>query len=252
MGALPPALVDARNRLIYLIEEGTTVSRYSDDGTMHSIGEPKDNYLIGDTERFATWRVSAQQIIIRLVGDKSHYLRTFAENNNQLVLDVKHSIGVLRALLSDLDAGQLHDVQRIVRGEVFLDFLDQAKYLLSEGYHVAAAVLAGGVLEDALRKLCSNHSIDLPDNPKLNRMNDDLMKAGEYEVLVHKQITVWADAARAGCSSTTRSASMRRTSSRSRCPRTPATPCGPRAPGTRAADPSASGTRRTMRCATRS
>ena len=53
-------------------------------------------------------------------------------------------------------------------------------------YAVAAAVIAGVVLETAIRDLCSKNNIQ---HGKLDKMNADLAKAGVYNGLMQKRIT---------------------------------------------------------------
>lgn len=100
---------------------------------------------------------------------------------------------ILDALKEDFDGGLLSNIRGIVRAEVFSDLLDQARHLYDEGYTLAAAVIAGAVLEEHLRKLCAKHpSITLPPKPKLDTMNSELARIGEYDKLVQKEVTVWA------------------------------------------------------------
>ncbi len=56
---------------------------------------------------------------------------------------------------------------------------------MNNGYSTAAAVIAGVVLETALRELCDKESIS---HGKLDKMNSDLTKASVYNKLVQKQI----------------------------------------------------------------
>lgn len=83
----------------------------------------------------------------------------------------------------------LNTVRHLVQAEVFGSELDQAQELFDAGYHIAAAVIAGTVLETGLREVCGNNGI-APGN--LNKMNTDLTKASVYNVLVQKQITALA------------------------------------------------------------
>jgi hypothetical protein len=65
--------------------------------------------------------------------------------------------------------------------------------LLQSGYYHPAAVVAGAVLEDGLRKLCDRNGIALSDKSKLETMNAELARAGVYNKLAQKQVTAWAD-----------------------------------------------------------
>lgn len=53
-------------------------------------------------------------------------------------------------------------------------------------------MLAGGVLEQHLRKLCDKHGVALSAKPKLETMNTGLAKAGVYGKNEQKQVTAWA------------------------------------------------------------
>lgn len=113
-------------------------------------------------------------------------------------------VGVLRGLREDLERGFLDDLLLRVEAEVAADYMGQAEGLLSEGQpgkfdHVPAAVLAGAVLEKALRKLCDEHkppiaTVDAKGNPKtLNPLIDELKKANVFTELTAKQLRGWAD-----------------------------------------------------------
>ncbi|MCW5692026.1 MAG: DUF4145 domain-containing protein [Pseudolabrys sp.] len=77
----------------------------------------------------------------------------------------------------------------LVQSDVFDSELEQAAELLSSGYMVPAAVVAGIVLETGLREMCADNGIVIG---KIDKMNADLAKAGVYNKLVQKQITAIA------------------------------------------------------------
>lgn len=93
----------------------------------------------------------------------------------------------------DYEHDYLFDTRALIEAEVFSDFLEQAQHLFNNGYFQPAAVIAGSVLEDGLRKLCQRQGITVPPKPKLNTMNADLAKQGTYNLLMQKKITVLAD-----------------------------------------------------------
>jgi hypothetical protein len=91
-----------------------------------------------------------------------------------------------------------------IEAAIAADYMGQAEQLLSEGQsgkfdHVPAAVLAGAVLEKALRTLCGQQLPSIPvvtskGEPKtLNPLIDDLKKAGVFNELRAKQLRAWAD-----------------------------------------------------------
>ena len=98
-------------------------------------------------------------------GFKSEIIRTLA--------------GILKSLRADHAAGRMQTFQERVNSDLFSDFLEMAEYLLEdEGLKDPAAVLAGGVLEEHLRKLCVKHGVPVPPKPKLDMLNADSEKAG--------------------------------------------------------------------------
>jgi hypothetical protein len=100
--------------------------------------------------------------------------------------------GVIQSLRDDYVAGRMQIFQELIHADLFSDFLEMAEYFLEEGYKDPAAVMAGGVLEEHLRKLTSKHGITIPPKPQLHSMNSDLAKAGAYGKNEQKQVTAWA------------------------------------------------------------
>jgi hypothetical protein len=97
---------------------------------------------------------------------------------------------VLAAASDDYKGGFLIAIKNLIQAEVFDSELEQAEELLDNGYKLAAAVIAGVVLETTLRDLCSREGIP---HGKLDKMNADLTKAGLYNKLQQKRITALAD-----------------------------------------------------------
>ena len=78
--------------------------------------------------------------------------------------------------------------------------MEMAEYFLSEGYKDPAAVIIGGVLEEHLRQLCQKNSIPITNTKggkavpvKANQLNQDLVKAGQYNKLEMKNVIAWLD-----------------------------------------------------------
>lgn len=116
---------------------------------------------------------------------------------------VYRGLGYLRAIESDLTAGILDDLRLKIEAEIAADYLGQAEQLLNEGQtgkydHIPAAVLTGAVLEKELRTLCTKQnpplSVEMNGKPlMLNRLIDDLKKAGTINELKAKHLKAWAD-----------------------------------------------------------
>ena len=148
-----------------------------------------------DQQLAAQWAASASSLLAGLFGRDSEYFARFsAYTKGHLGPEsTKHGHGVVLGAQADYLADGIFKVRHLVEAEIFDDFLEQAEHLLSKDYFQAAAVIAGCVLEDALRKLCTKHGIPLSAEPKLDLMNSELAKKGVYDKLVQKRVTAEAD-----------------------------------------------------------
>ena len=146
---------------------------------------------------FIDWQMKSKNIFNITCGEESHYLSQFKTNLKAGMGDTNISIlnrliPILRAAEDDLKNGFLITIKQLVQADVFDSELEQAKSLLQNGYKNAAAVIAGTVLETAIKEICLNNGIEL-DRKKLTHLNDELAKAGIYNKLQQKQITALAD-----------------------------------------------------------
>ncbi len=110
------------------------------------------------------------------------------------------SLSALKSLKVAYEKGYMQTLEELIHGDLFSDFLAQAEYLLESNFKDAAAVMAGGVLEEHLRKLCDKRAIRTTyldgagkTKPKMiDAMNSELAKAGSYGKNEQKQVTAWA------------------------------------------------------------
>jgi len=173
-----------------LIDEGETILKKI--GCFN--GEFRDSYP-SDLE-YNKWYSSAKNLIEKACGkDGIHYKQiegTYTKEGGESYGMLK-CLGVLESAYEDFKLDLLEDTHALITAEVFTDFIEQAEYLLDEGYKLSAAVLMRGVLEDSLKTLCNKEAkISLPNKPKLELMNTELVKAGIYNKNVQKQVTAWA------------------------------------------------------------
>jgi hypothetical protein len=162
-------------------------SKYDD---LSDLGESETNLIL--TRLAAT--------IDRLAPEGSRYkknahavLQKYGESN---AYNIPLLVGMLQALLADYEAGFLATVEELIHADIFGDFLEMSRYLLEEGYKDAAAVIAGGVLEEHLRKLCVRNNIATTASgrsKKADAMNSDLATAGAISKLDQKNVTAWLD-----------------------------------------------------------
>lgn len=147
-----------------------------------------------DPELFLNWCVKARSLISSACGKESEHYISFVGGEKPTPYGDNYGIlkrvkAVFMAAREDFEGGYLISVRNLVQAELAESELDQARELLQSGYISAAAVVAGVVLETTLRTLCDRHSID---HGKLDKMNADLAKAGQYNALVQKRITALA------------------------------------------------------------
>ena len=144
-----------------------------------------------DEDLILNWAVKARNLVSNACGKESeHYAALVEAGEVQSCGDsptrLKRMGAVFLAAREDFEGGYLNSIRNLVQAELAGGELDQARELSGSGYHAAAAVVAGVVLENALRSLCAKQGLPAGS---MERMNADLAKAGEYNVLVQKRVT---------------------------------------------------------------
>jgi hypothetical protein len=157
-----------------------------------------DRYSLGErvnAELLLAWHVKARALLANACGPQSVHFAEFVEQGKPQSYRSSHRefrdlLAVFTAAREDYEGGYLNSVKSLVQAEVFGSEIEQARELHQNGYIVAAAVIAGVVLETTLRQICDNYGIG---TGSLNKMNADLTKIGAYNLLVQKRITTLAD-----------------------------------------------------------
>jgi hypothetical protein len=172
-------------------------------------GEPavaRHAYDSIDGEKFIAYRTSVATLLGSVIPEGHvHFdaVRRIAQIRPEPD-GVRYLNSLLRGIKEDLNMGFLDDVADSIEAEISSDYLTQAEGLLNEGKpgnfdHVPAAVLAGAILERALRSLCDKQTPPIATKtaagePKtLNPLIDDLKKASVFNELKAKQLRAWAD-----------------------------------------------------------
>jgi hypothetical protein len=140
------------------------------------------------------WKVKAKNLLEQVAGANSQHFKYFADAESSsgfgTNFDALKSLkAVFLAAKEDCEGGGLVSARSLAQAEVFDTELEQAEELCASGYMVAAAVIAGTVLETALRAHCDVHGVPYG---KLDKMNADLAKAGIYDKNMQKRITALA------------------------------------------------------------
>ncbi|MEP1062227.1 MULTISPECIES: DUF4145 domain-containing protein [Cyanophyceae] len=153
------------------------------------------------------WLLNVKSLLEQVIPLTSSHRKLIDEiaSSGHAQTYTKARLSVLRAMRKDFELGFLgENLAAQIEAAIASDYLGQAERLLTEGQpgkydHVPAAVLAGAVLEKALRTLCDNQqppllTIDNHGKPlMLNRLIPDLKKAGVYNEPMAKQLLAWAD-----------------------------------------------------------
>jgi hypothetical protein len=148
-----------------------------------------------DADRLLGWQVKAKNLISTACGKESEHYSAFQTTEKVEAYGDSWQVcqrgkAVFLAAKEDFEGGYITSVRVIIQAEVYDSELDQASGLLNAGYPTPAAVVAGVVLETAIRQLCVNRGIA---TGKLDKMNADLAKSNLYSLLIQKKITALAD-----------------------------------------------------------
>ena len=139
---------------------------------------------------------SALAVIESIAGKDSQYYANIPQELKLTFIYSKLSIstvtGVLLALSDAVDQGLLQSIESRLRANIHDDFLEQASELLDVGYHVAALVLTGGVLENHLQKLIQAHGLGSPKKGSISKYND-LLRDNAYNQPVWRRIQSISD-----------------------------------------------------------
>jgi len=148
--------------------------------------------------------LSMSESIINRLGsaDTTHskHAREWIDSDAAESYKLDRLLGVISSLKLSVESGYLDNIEELIHGELFDNFIDMAEHLLNEGYKDASAVIVGSSLESHLRNLCIRNSIETTirsannERPKkADQMNSELASSGVYEKLDLKSVTAWLD-----------------------------------------------------------
>jgi len=146
-------------------------------------------------ETFVAWIMSCRHFVRIVAGEDSEYHKRLDELGlGNWLSAVETARAVLISLSENYTEGWFTDLRQLAAAEVFDDFIEMAQHLCQLGYHVAAASLAGAVLEDSLRRLHLKKKVGaLVGESSISKLNDSLHKAGVYAQPEWRQVQVWGD-----------------------------------------------------------
>lgn len=150
-------------------------------------------------------RTKATSLIRLLLGNSERSDQTVTEiaTNSKDSHGIRRILGLMVGLKNDYENEMLTDLTEMIEANIASEYMDQAEHLLGEGIsgqydHVPAAVLAGAVLEDALRRLCQRQTPPIDtlkpngDKKTLDPLIADLQKANVFNKAKADQLRSWA------------------------------------------------------------
>lgn len=160
---------------------------------------PWRQFQTGAAIQNTAWRVWAAQVeaaLRDLLGDDHTYVRTlntidsYVDHQSD---DVNAVRTLLAAVITELQEGWLDKEENRIRAAVYTDLLDLAEHLLSQGQKDPAAMIAGAILEEGMRRIATTHGITLKRDDELQSLNTRLAHAGVYNRLVQKELAPWIE-----------------------------------------------------------
>ncbi|MCX6353081.1 MAG: hypothetical protein NTX03_14670 [Bacteroidetes bacterium] len=182
----------------YIRQLDNVLKEYETFLSNHQYDTSSDGY----TEDSSGLRAMMKGAVMRITGKDSHYTKGVFKALEVTYADrhvFQTSIGILKALRTELENGYFKSISEIIQAEIFSDYLEMAEYLIEGSYIDAAAVIVGSTLEAHLKELCKLNNIDIEiDNgkgkkipKKAEQMNVDLCKNDSYPKTYQIQITAW-------------------------------------------------------------
>lgn len=172
-------------RIRKLVDEGQPLLRREDrlTKTRSQKGNANDISLSDRSRLYSRWETSCLQLLKDLegiIGQEFYkqFTRDDSRNPQSQFFISERRMGVLEAALQDYENGALLRFQLYVRVDLLGDFLDQARFQLSQKSLGPAMVYAGCALEDTLRTLCILNKIQISDKPQANSMISSLATKG--------------------------------------------------------------------------
>jgi hypothetical protein len=192
-------ITDAENLLPIIAKDNRDYHQRNRDSRIQYMGEVHYRYA-----NIIEIKVKAVTLIeLVLVGNERAKQFVESINNSSGSSALELIRGTLRGLKNDYESGLLDDLPQMIETNISYDYMGQAEQLLGEGVagqydYVPAAVLAGAVLEDALRRLCQRQTPPIDtlkpngDKKTLDPLITDLQRVNVFNTAKADQLRSWA------------------------------------------------------------
>jgi hypothetical protein len=175
------------NRLLNEVDRRLAEGQIVLDSTVNS----RDCFeSVVDPTLFSKWLAGCRNLLRMLGTYASPWSDCFEESAEYYnAFRARTMFSTLQAIKEAITNQLLIDIKQIVIAETFNNLLEQAEYLSSERYFLAAGVLARAILEENLREWCINtNCLPLKDKPTLSDYNVTLYKSSKYNISVMKHV----------------------------------------------------------------
>ena len=153
------------------------------------------DYVDGENKvALHAWLAQTKNIVATVFGpDSQHFahLGVLTKNYVDSSSEIRAVVGLLEGCRKDLKGGYLSRQVTLISAALFDDVLEEAKHLSDAGHKDPAAVLGRVVLEDALRRIAAEHSVD--PSGKASAVNEGLKTAGVYAKPQWRLVQAWLD-----------------------------------------------------------
>ncbi len=141
------------------------------------------------------WRLESHSFLEAAFGAENRYTVFFTDRVNPNYAgreNVEQGLGALRGAQSELGFGPLPNIEGLISGTIFTNFLDMAEHLLEGGYTQVVPSLAGAVLEDGLRRIARAHVVPVREEAdNIASLNQKLADGQVYSNLTRRKVLVW-------------------------------------------------------------
>ena len=156
--------VEALNRIDSVIKYVNDILKealeFRNKAQIYPLKSPAFNYL--NNRQIVQLGIRLKQTLLDMSPKGSEYWNYAASVSSKFTFEsVAYLFGALKSLREDYANDFLKSFNEMVDADIFTDVLEQAEYLLSQGYLRASAVVAGVALESHLRKLAEKNSIPI-------------------------------------------------------------------------------------------
>jgi len=172
--------------LVSLIQEGEEVLKTKwQPGGKWALGPP--TYV--DLQVFTKWRASCQLLVPMMGYIADPWKDTLASDRPNKIENAMATLGTLKAISEAINKELLFRIEDLIFAEAFADLMDQAEYLLDQGYTLASGVILRAILEERLKRLCAtNHCEPEKERPTISDYNQKLYKEHVYDKTMFKHV----------------------------------------------------------------